>query len=148
MIIQIHQRKIGGDEPCFIIAEAGVNHNGDLILAQQLIDVAHKAGADAIKFQSFKTEKLATVSAKKAAYQKKNDPSTSTQYQMLKKLEFSETDFKKLSAYAKMKGILFLSTAFDDESLELLTELNVPAFKVPSAEITNFPYSALIPLLT
>jgi N,N'-diacetyllegionaminate synthase len=139
-MIRIHQRKIGNGEPCFIIAEAGVNHNGDLLLAQQLIDVAYEAGADAIKFQTFKTEKLVTISAGKAEYQNKNDPDTNTQYTMLKKLELSAADFKKLSAYAKKRGIIFLSTAFDNESIDLLTRLNVPAFKVPSGEITNFPY--------
>jgi N,N'-diacetyllegionaminate synthase len=139
-MIRINQRKIGDGEPCFIIAEAGVNHNGDLLLAQQLIDIAHEAGADAIKFQTFKAENLVTVAAKKAEYQDKNDPSTTTQYTMLRKLELSASEFKKLSAYAKKRGIIFLSTAFDDESIDLLVRLNVPAFKIPSGEITNFPY--------
>ena len=140
MKLQIGDRTIGENEPCFIIAEAGVNHNGELGLAEELIDVAADAGADAIKFQTFTAEKLVTPMAEKAAYQKKNDGNGSTQYEMLKRLEFSEKDFRKLSAYAKKRGLVFLSTAFDDGSLELLIRLKVPAFKVPSGEITNFPY--------
>lgn len=139
MTIQIGGRIIGEGEPCFIIAEAGVNHNGDLRLAKKLIDVAKKTGADAVKFQTFKASSLVTPYAKKADYQKKNDSPEETQFEMLKKLELSEQDFQKLAAYAKKKKIIFLSTAFDDKSLELLFRLDVPAFKIPSGEITNFP---------
>ena len=137
--ISIGNKNVGNGEPCFIIAEAGVNHNGELSIAKQLIDVAYEAGADAIKFQTFKTENLVTRDAEKADYQKKNDSATTTQFEMLKKLELSEKDFKKLSSYAKKKGIIFLSTAFDEESVDLLIRLDVPAFKIPSGEITNFP---------
>jgi N-acetylneuraminate synthase len=138
-MISISNKKIGNGEPCFIIAEAGVNHNGDLRCAKKLIDAAHEAHADAVKFQTFKAENLVTRYAKKADYQKKNDSATTTQFQMLKNLEFTEADFKKLSSYAKKRGLVFLSTAFDDESLDLLIRLNVTAFKIPSGEITNFP---------
>jgi len=137
--ISIGNKTVGDYEPCFIIAEAGVNHNGNLSTAKKLIDVAYEAGADAVKFQIFKTENLVTRHAKKADYQKKNDSAITTQFEMLKKLELSEKDFKKLSIYAKKKGIVFLSTAFDEESVDLLIRLDVPAFKIPSGEITNFP---------
>jgi len=139
MMISIGNKKIGEGEPCFIIAEAGVNHNGDLERAKKLIDAAQEAGADAVKFQTFDAENLVTRNARKADYQKKNDSATTTQFQMLKNLEFSETDFKILSIHAKKRGIVFLSTAFDEGSVELLFHLGVPAFKIPSGEITNFP---------
>jgi N,N'-diacetyllegionaminate synthase len=142
--ISIGNRDIGEDQPCFIIAEAGVNHNGDLDCAKRLIDAAHEAGADAVKFQTFKAENLVTLSAKKADYQTKNDSVTTTQFQMLKNLEFSESDFKKLSSYAKKRGLIFLSSAFDDASLDLLIRLDVTAFKIPSGEITNFPLTRKI----
>jgi|WetSurMetagenome_2_1015567.scaffolds.fasta_scaffold13642_5 N,N'-diacetyllegionaminate synthase len=139
MKIQIQDHIIGDGGPCFIIAEAGVNHNGDIALAKQLVDAAHEAGADAIKFQTFNAEALVTPSAEKADYQKKNDTGTTTQFAMLKGLELSEASFRKLSACAKKKGLVFLSTAFDDESIDLLIRLRVPAFKIPSGEITNIP---------
>ena len=138
--ITIQDRLVGDEHPCFVIAEAGVNHNGDPGLAYRLIDAACVAGADAIKFQTFKAENLVTPYAEKAEYQKKNDSSTGTQYQMLKNLELTEDDFKKLSGYARTKGLIFLSTAFDEESVDVLIRLGVPAFKIPSGEITNFPY--------
>lgn len=138
-VVRIGTRKIGGKNPCFIIAEAGVNHNGDPDLAKKLIDEAHRAGADAVKFQTFVAEKLVTRGAGKAEYQKKNDSTTKTQYQMLKNLELSEDDFIELAAHAKKKRIVFLSSAFDEESLDLLIRLDVRAFKIPSGEITNFP---------
>ena len=144
ILISIGNRKIGDGEPCFIIAEAGVNHNGDINIAKKLIDVAREANADAVKFQIFKAESLVTRDAEKADYQKKNDTVTTTQFEMLKNLELSGEDFIKLSTYAKKKGIVFLSTAFDDESIDLLIRLDIPAFKIPSGEINNFPYMAKI----
>jgi len=138
-VISVGNKKIGDGEPCFIIAEAGVNHNGDIALAKKLIDVACEAGADAIKFQTFKTSYLVTKNAEKAEYQKKTGAVGTTQFEMLKKLELSNTEFRKLSAYAKKRGILFLSTAFDEESIDLIVRLDVPAFKIPSGEITNIP---------
>lgn len=139
MKIKISNRIVGEGEPCFIIAEAGVNHNGDVNLAKQLIDVAKKADADAVKFQTFTTERIATRYAEKAQYQKETTSSEEAQFEMIKKLELSGGDFKELSAHAQNKGILFLSTPFDEGSVDLLDELRVPAFKVGSGEITNFP---------
>jgi len=137
--VLIGNTRIGTGEPCFIIAEAGVNHNGDLNRAIHMIDAAVEAGANAIKFQTINAENLVTRTAEKAEYQKTNRRDSSTQYQMLKKLQLSESEFNILFTYAKKKKILFLSTAFDDSSLDILIRLNVPAFKIPSGEITNFP---------
>ena len=137
--IKIGKRSIGPEDPCFIIAEAGVNHNGDITLAKKLIDVAVEAGANAVKFQTFKTENVVTPTAEKAEYQKATTGATESQYEMIKRLELSETDFWDLSEYAKDAGIIFLSTPFDEESVDLLDQIGVPAFKIPSGEITNYP---------
>jgi len=137
---QIGQKIIGDGHPCFIIAEAGVNHNGRFTDAIKLIDVACAAGADAVKFQTFQAENLVTFDATKAEYQKKNDIKEETQFEMLKKLELHEEDFFRLSEHAAKKGIIFLSTAFDNKSIDIVSQLDVPCFKVPSGEITNFPY--------
>jgi N,N'-diacetyllegionaminate synthase len=129
------------NDKVFIIAEAGVNHNGDLATAKQLIDVAAAAGADCVKFQTFCAEKLVSAEAKLAEYQKKNTgDSHSSQYNMLKKLELPEDWHYGLKQYAEEKGILFLSTGFDEESVDFLEKLGIPFFKVPSGEITNKPY--------
>lgn len=125
----------------FIIAEAGVNHNGSLDLAFQLVDAALDAGADAIKFQTFKTENLVTKSASQAHYQEKNIGKASSQFEMLKSLELSYDDFKKLKDYCDEKKIMFLSTPFDLESVDFLIEdLGLKLLKIPSGEITNAPY--------
>lgn len=124
----------------YIIAEAGVNHNGDINLAKEMIDVAKKAGVDAIKFQTFKADKLVSLSAKKAKYQEIETGSEETQFQMLKKLELSYDDFRELQVYCERKGIEFLSTPFDMDSIDFLTDLGIKLFKVPSGEITNLPY--------
>jgi N-acetylneuraminate synthase/N,N'-diacetyllegionaminate synthase len=137
--VKIGDKLIGEGEPCFIIAEAGVNHNGDINLAKRLIDVAKEAGADAVKFQTFKAEGLVTMSAEKAPYQKETTGTRETQFDMLKSLELSQRDFGGLFDYASKKGIVFLSTPFDRESVDFLEGLGVPAFKVGSGEITNFP---------
>ena len=137
--LTIGKKELGSQHPCFIIAEAGVNHNGDTALAKKLIDAAIEAGADAVKFQTFKAEKIVTPTAEKADYQKHTTGAGESQYEMIKKLELSETDFRNLSDYAKEAGIIFLSTPFDEESVDLLDQIGVPAFKVPSGEITNFP---------
>ncbi|EMN01219.1 N-acetylneuraminate synthase [Leptospira noguchii str. 1993005606] len=124
-----------------IIAEAGVNHNGDLELARKLIDVAANAGADIVKFQTFKAERLVTKSAKKADYQNTTtDNAAESQYEMLKKLELSKENHEKLIQHCKRTGIEFLSTAFDLQSLAFLEQLNLSRYKIPSGEITNFPY--------
>jgi N,N'-diacetyllegionaminate synthase len=125
----------------FIIAEAGVNHNGSIELAKKLIDVASDAGADAVKFQTFKASNLVSKDAKKAAYQTKNmKDADDTQYSMLKKLELDIDTHKELIEYCKVKKIMFLSTPFDNESVELLHDLGLKIFKIPSGEITNLPY--------
>ena len=123
----------------FVIAEAGVNHNGDMKIAKQLIDVASAAGADAVKFQTFNTENLVCKTAKKAEYQLKTTDKSETQYDMLKKLELTEQMHKELIEYCSKK-IMFLSTPFDVESIKLLSSLGLQIFKVPSGEITNLPY--------
>ena len=125
-----------------IIAEAGVNHNGSLEIAKKLVDKAVEAGVDIIKFQTFKAEKLVSKSAKQAEYQKKNigNAADDSQYNMLKKLELSEQDHQELVDYCKKKGIQFWSTAFDLDSIDYLHTLNLGLWKIPSGEITNYPY--------
>ncbi|WP_061215970.1 N-acetylneuraminate synthase [Leptospira santarosai] len=124
-----------------IIAEAGVNHNGDLELARKLIDVAANAGADIVKFQTFEAERLVTKSAKKADYQNSaTGNAAESQYEMLKKLELSKENHEKLIQHCKQTGIEFLSTAFDLQSLAFLEQLNLSRYKIPSGEITNLPY--------
>lgn len=130
--------KVGQGQPVFIIAEAGVNHNGSLKLAKKMVDTAKLIGADAIKFQTFKAENLVTKNAPKANYQKKTT-SGKTQLEMLKSLELSEKDFKKLFNYCRKKGIIFLSTPFDSQSAKFLYKLGVSAFKISSADLTNIP---------
>lgn len=124
----------------FIIAEAGVNHNGDLELAKQLVDKAVECGVDAIKFQTFISEKVVSKHASKAEYQSKNTSESESQLEMVKKLEISFDDFKKLHAYCNLKGIEFLSTAFDFDSIDFLNSLGMTQWKIPSGEITNLPY--------
>lgn len=124
----------------FIIAEAGVNHNGDIALAKRLIDEGAKAGVDAVKFQTFKAETLVSKSAKKAEYQKNTTNVEESQFEMLKKLELDYGVHEELMSYAQNKGVMFLSSAFDLESIDLLTDLGISLFKVPSGEITNLPY--------
>lgn len=135
--IKIAGQPVGAESPCFFIAEAGVNHNGHLSLAKKMVVAARAAGADAIKFQTFRADSLVTRTAPKADYQKID--SGGTQYEMLKSLELSESDFKSLSDYCKKKKIIFLSTPFDFESSKLLKKLDVPAFKIGSGELTNLP---------
>ena len=124
----------------FIIAEAGVNHNGSLELAKKLIDVAVESGADAVKFQTFKADKLVSKTAQKADYQKQTTSNDETQYDMIKKLELDENAHRVLISYCKDKEIMFLSTPFDHDSIDLLISFEMPIFKIPSGEITNLPY--------
>lgn len=130
------------DNHVLIIAEAGVNHNGSIDVAKQLIDKAAEAGADIIKFQTFKSEKLVSKSARQAEYQKRNIGSKAddSQLNMLKKLELSQEDHEELMQYCQQKGIKFFSTAFDMESIDYLHFLHMGLWKIPSGEITNFPY--------
>ena len=123
----------------FIIAEAGVNHNGRLDLAYQLIDVAKDAGADAVKFQTFKAENVVSKLADKAEYQKKTTGPNESQFEMIKKLEISFDDFIKLKKYCDKKEIIFLSTPFDHHSIDFLYDL-IDIYKIPSGEIINHPY--------
>jgi len=124
----------------FIIAEAGVNHNGSLEMAIRLVDIAVAAGVDAIKFQTFKAENVIAASAPKADYQKVTTDSKESQLEMVRKLELNEAAHIKLCQYCRQKSILFLSTPFDLESIDLLTRLGLKIFKIPSGEITNLPY--------
>lgn len=123
----------------FIIAEAGVNHNGSLDLAKKLIDAAAEAKADAVKFQTFKASKLVSVGAPKAEYQKETTDAGESQLEMIAKLQLSQEDHYELVEYCKQKNIMFLSSAFDEESLAFLEELGMPLYKIPSGEITNLP---------
>ena len=137
--VMIGQRAVGEHEPCFIIAEAGVNHNGDVCLAQRLADAAAEAGADAVKFQTFKTERLVTPAAAKAVYQRQTTAPEESQHAMLKRLELNAGAHAALAAHCRARGILFLSTPFDEESADLLADLPVPAFKIGSGDLTNQP---------
>ncbi len=127
-----------------VIAEAGVNHNGSLEIAKELIDAAVDSGADIIKFQSFKASDLVTKNAKKAEYQILNTLNEESQYKMLQKLEMSFEQQKELKNYAEERNIEFLSTGFDLNSIKFLNEINLKRFKIPSGEITNLPYLRLI----
>jgi len=124
----------------FIIAEAGVNHNGDINLAKKLIEIAADAGADAIKFQTFKAENFISVVAEKAEYQKRSTNGNESQYEMIKKLELSDAEHYELLEHCNAYGILFLSSAFDLTSVDFLDHLGIDIFKIPSGEITNLPY--------
>lgn len=124
----------------FIIAEAGVNHNGDISIAKKLIDVASEAKADAIKFQTFKAKNLVSKDAPKANYQKETTNKNESQFDMIKKLELDLNTHIELIKYCKTKRIIFLSTPFDLDSIDLLNTLQLNIFKIPSGEITNLPY--------
>lgn len=124
----------------FVIAEAGVNHNGDIRLAKQLINAASEAGADAVKFQTFQTKRLICKTAKKADYQIKTTNREETQYEMLQKLELTQQMHKELIEYCDKKKIIFLSSPFDIESVRFLADSGMQIFKIPSGQITDFPY--------
>ncbi|GAB6034251.1 N-acetylneuraminate synthase [Galenea microaerophila] len=124
----------------FIIAEAGVNHNGELRQAIKLVDIAVAAGADAVKFQTFKADKLVTENAQQADYQTENTGTEQSQYALLKQLELSEIDHKMVLNYCQQEGIEFMSTPFDSESIEFLHHLGVQRWKIPSGELLSIPY--------
>ncbi len=124
----------------FIIAEAGVNHNGKLSLARKLVDAAAAAQADAVKFQTFSAQRLVLASAPKAAYQQKVTARGESQLTMLKGLELSQADHLALREYCRKKGIIFLSTPFDEQAADFLNSLKMPVFKIPSGELTNIPF--------
>lgn len=138
--VSIGQWKIGPNQPCFVIAEAGVNHNGSREMALRLVDAAVQAKADAVKFQTFISEKVISAAAPKAAYQRETTGSGESQLEMVKKLEFPPHVFGEIQQYCKEAGILFLSTPFEETSADVLEALDVPGFKIPSGEITNFPF--------
>ncbi len=138
--ISIAGRNIGPGHPCFVIAEAGVNHNGDVGLALKLIDAAAQAGADAVKFQAFRAERLATLAAPQAAYQQANTGKNQSQFEMLKSLELAPDDFRRLAEHCRKRSIIFLCTPFDIQSIDDLDQLDMPAFKAPSGELTNSDY--------
>ncbi|MEM6800717.1 MAG: N-acetylneuraminate synthase family protein, partial [Bacteroidota bacterium] len=127
-------------QPTLIIAEAGVNHNGNISLAKELVVAAAEAGADFVKFQTFKAEKIVSKKAQQASYQIKNAGDSGGQFEMLKKLELDIDSHHLLIEEAEKQGIKFLSTAFDLESIELLDKLDLGLWKIPSGEITNRPY--------
>ena len=139
MVIQ--QKEKSMSSKVLIIAEAGVNHNGSIELAKKLIDKASEAGADYVKFQTFKAEELVVMNAKKAEYQVRNTQNEEGQFEMLKKLELSYESHRELVEYCEERGIKFLSTGFDLTSLEFLNEtIDIPFFKIPSGELTNYLY--------
>ena len=140
--VRIANRLVGEAEPCFIIAEAGVNHNGDVNRAKKLIAVAKEAGADAVKFQTFKAEELVIKGAEKAAYQKRTTQKEESQFEMLERLELSEAAHLELKDYADKQGIIFLSTPYDKKGVDLLVRLGVSALKISSADIVNHPLLA------
>jgi N-acetylneuraminate synthase/N,N'-diacetyllegionaminate synthase len=133
-------RRIGRDAPVFVVAEAGVNHNGDLALALALVDAAAEAGADAVKFQTFRTDALVSRAAPKAGYQVETTGAGESQRDMLAKLELSLDQFARVQERCARRGVIFFSTPFDEGSADALERLGAPLFKVPSGEITNLPY--------
>ncbi len=126
-------------EGVFVIAEAGVNHNGSLEVAKQLVETARKAGADAVKFQTFRAEALVSRKARKAAYQRRETDAGESQFAMLKRLELDTAEHRELMAHCRQIGIVFLSSPFDNSSVDLLEELGVERFKLGSGELTNLP---------
>ena len=140
--LNIADRRVGPGEPCFIIAEAGVNHNGRPEMACELIDLAVQAGADAVKFQTFNADQLATYDAPKADYQLETSDTSESQHEMLRRLELSRETHQELMNYCWKQGILFMSSPFDEESTNLLVDLGIEVFKIPSGEITNLSFLA------
>jgi N-acetylneuraminate synthase len=141
---RLGDRPIGAGAPCFVIAEAGVNHDGDPERARRLVEAAAAAGADAVKFQTFEAERLASRDAPKAEYQVRATGAEDSQLQMLRRLQLSAQAHRMLSGAARAAGIVFLSTPFDEGSADLLESLDVPAFKLPSGELTNLPLLAYV----
>lgn len=139
-ILSLGTKQIAQDQPCFIIAEAGVNHNGDMAIAHRLIDEALKAGADAVKFQSFITEELITPDAPKANYQVETTGQPGSQYAMLKALELTQEQQRELKAHCDQSGIIFISTPYDYQSVDWLDEMAVSAYKIASTDTSNIPF--------
>ncbi|MFZ2492706.1 MAG: N-acetylneuraminate synthase [Thermoanaerobaculia bacterium] len=139
-VVDIGGRKVGVGSPCFVIAEAGVNHNGNVEMAIRLIDAAVEAGADAVKFQTFRAESLVTQGAPKAVYQLRTTDRDESQIEMIRRLELSQDDHRVLIDHCRSVGMMFLSSPFDEASADFLEDLGVPAYKIPSGEITNHPF--------
>jgi N-acetylneuraminate synthase/N,N'-diacetyllegionaminate synthase len=138
--IEFAGRSVGTGWPCLIVAEAGVNHNGRVELARRLIESAADAGADAVKFQTFRAERLAVPQAAKAAYQQRTTGASESQLQMLRRLELPLEGYPELMALCRQRGVLFMSSPFDEESADFLDDLDMPLFKIPSGELTNLPF--------
>lgn len=139
LVVTIGDRFVGVGQPVFVIAEAGVNHNGDLSLAKQLVDLAAEAGADAVKFQTFKAEAVVTKEAPKADYQLRTTGAQESQFDMLRRLELSQEAHLQLQKYCHERGLIFLSTPFDEAAADFLNSIDVPAFKISSGDLTNIP---------
>ncbi len=139
-LLSVANREIGRGRPCFVIAEAGVNHNGDLDMACRMIDVAADAGADAVKFQTFNAIRVVTVDAPKADYQQRNTGDNASQLNMLRRLELSSDAHRMLLKRCQDRALTFMSTPFDEDSADFLDELGVPVYKVASGEVTNLPF--------
>lgn len=137
--VDVSGRKIGPGHPCFIIAEAGVNHNGDLDLARRLVEVAAEAKADAVKFQTFRAERMVTANSPKADYQIRTTGALESSQTMLKDLELSPAAHREIQAHSREHGVLFFSTPYDRKSSDVLDKLSVPLFKIGSGDITNVP---------
>jgi N,N'-diacetyllegionaminate synthase len=138
-LVTIGSRRVGPGEPCLVIAEGGVNHNGDPELARRLVDAAARAGADAVKFQAFRADEVAAPTARKAAYQAETTGAGGSQLDLLRKLELSAEVFVELKRHVDELGLIFLASAFDTASVELLDRAGIAAFKVASGEVTNAP---------
>lgn len=138
-ILDLGGRSVGSNQPCFIIAEAGVNHDGETETAHRLIDAAASAGADAVKFQTFGAERVVSRAAPKAGYQLAQTDPGESQLDMLRRLQLSDEASRSLHRHCAERGVVYLSTPFDEESADFLADLGVPAFKIGSGEITNWP---------
>lgn len=142
--VAIGERSVGPGFPCLVIAEAGVNHNGSLDLALRLVDAAAEAGADIVKFQTFKSEEVVSPVAPKADYQLQTTGAAESQLEMVKKLELPAEAFGQIERHCRQRGIVFMSTPFDKGSVDLLEDLGVVAFKIGSGELTNLPFLACV----
>ncbi len=142
--VVIGERSVGPGLPCLIIAEAGVNHNGGLEMAVRLVDAAAEAGVEVVKFQTFKAEQVVSPLAPKATYQVQTTGASESQLDMVKKLELPPDAFRQIERHCVERGIIFLSTPFDKESVDLLEDLGVPAFKIGSGELTNLPFLSYV----
>jgi N,N'-diacetyllegionaminate synthase len=142
--VHIGDRRIGRGWPCFVIAEAGVNHNGDINRALALVDAAVAAGVDAVKFQTFRADRLAVATAPTAAYQRRQANASHSQIELLRSLELAESDVERIARHCRSAGILFLSTPFDPESAAFLNFLGVSAFKIGSGDLTNVELLAMV----